>query len=1303
MKVNFLKLPAMPLLLANGILALFTCTAMGQAVPQITQEVNESNVTTLKNNVHPLAQKQYDQGAVPDSTPTGRLTLTLKRSPQQQNALNQFLSDVHTKGTASYHQWLTPAQFGQKYGPADSDMTAVESWLQSHGFTIDKVGVGRTAIEFSGTAGQVKDAFHTELHTYKVNGEIHHANSTNPGIPAALSPVIAAVGTLNDFHPRSQMINLGRANYNLTTHKVTPQWTIGSGPSVAYAVAPEDFATQYNVKPLYNASINGSGQTIGIINETNIDLGLVSAYRKLFGLDGTSTTPNLPHVIIDGQDPGINGAAEEAYLDVETAGAVAPQATVNLYTAADTDYNDGLDLAILRAVEDDTATVLSLSFGGCEAYEGAGYMTYINSVWQQAAAQGQTVMVATGDSGAAVCDTSSELEAFFGRQVNGLASSPWDIAVGGTDFYYNDYATGGASAANYWNTTNDANYGSLKTTIPEQAWNDTPYGFNIITGNPYISAGGGGQSTCAVEGGPLAGQNPMTTLGLGYCVDLGGFPKPAWQVGPGVPNDLVRDLPDISLFAAPGANNSFYPICAFPGDCVNTEPGTTEIIYSAVGGTSASTPAFAGIMALVNQKYGAQGQANYVLYPLAAQKPYIFHDVTIGSNNVQCNPGSLDCSADANGNGYSLQDWPATPGYDLASGLGSVDVNALVTNWSSVTLGSTTTTFSATPTTITHGQAVTLSASVAAGSGSTIPTGAVAVVADTTLPANKGQTVIPLNSTGAGTASVNSLPGGSYNLYGRYSGDTTFATSQSTPVSITVNPENSVIQISAFQNQTSPYPPQTPLGKSVQYGTIVGIDLQIAGAAGTVDGIATGTTAYSDNGSSIATLPLNSNGASVYSSAGWTVGSHSVTASYSGDASYNASTTSAGSPIAFTVTQGATQTSLVPNATTIPPGGSLVVQASVLGNAGGAPPSGNVTFTLGGQTQTAALTPGISPTGPVQGVATATFSNLTTGSYTLGASYSGDSNWAASTAAGVPVTAAGANGLASSTTTLVLTSPSSLSAIQPGTLVTFTATVASASGSGTAPTGTVQFITSGYAFGPDGGNPISLVPGSGATSTATITFPAYASLSGSNQFYAIYSGDPVYNTSSSAALSFNNSDADFSILTNNINISVSSGSSGTANLTLSSINQFSGNVTLTCTVTGSGTPVPLCTVPATVAVAASGQATATVQFATSIPATTSQLAPAAGLWTLGGGAAFASVFLLGIPARRRKRLVMFTVVLCAVASGALFGCGGGGTKPAPIPPTPTPPLLVPAGTYTAVIAATNGTTTHNVSVAIVVQ
>ncbi len=520
-------------------------------------------------------------------------------------------------------------------------------------------------------------------------------------------------------------------------------------------------------------------------------------FRSLFGLPA-----NPPQVIIDGNDPGVdginnpagpNGASVEAYLDVEWSGAVAPKATIDLVIAADTALQSGLTLAMEHAVYANIAPVMSLSFGNCEstlAYYGEN--TFINSLWEQAAAQGITVMVSTGDSGSAGCDSSGAEYAVGGQAVNGFASTPYNVAVGGTDFYYGPLSEGlvamQAKAASYWNTaaSNSTPAVSIKGVIPEQPWNGSQYA-------PTLSSVSNPSPTGTDIQGGSGGSSIIYTT------------KPAWQTGFG---DTVRDLPDVSLFASDGWNASYYPLCAVDGDCLPVSSGSVQV--SGVGGTSASTPAFAGIMALVNQsqtqKLGSpqrQGQANFVLYPLSKQFPAAFHDVANGTNSVPCELGTPACIQVSNpvtiidpNTGASITEgeigagttaeYNAVAGYDEASGLGTIDANVLINNWNKVAFASSTTTLTPSETSFLHGTPITVFGGV---TGSGTPTGDVALMTDSSEPLQQGQGIYTL-SGGAFSGSIGTLPGGTYNIWGMYGGDTKNAASSSTPVPITVSPEN---------------------------------------------------------------------------------------------------------------------------------------------------------------------------------------------------------------------------------------------------------------------------------------------------------------------------------------------------------------------------------------------------------------------------------------------------------------------------------------------------------------------------------
>ncbi|HZD75841.1 MAG TPA: protease pro-enzyme activation domain-containing protein, partial [Acidobacteriaceae bacterium] len=819
---------------------------------------NSQQRVTLKGNVRPMPRRARDLGAVDLSLPASRVLLLLKRPAGQEAALQQFIAEAHTPGTASYHHWLTPAQLGSQFGPADSDVQAVVAWLESQGFAVGKVSDARTTIEFSGTAGQIESAFATKVHSFQLDGVPHISNVTDLQIPAALAPVVAGISPLNDFRPkplhtapvaRTLISAPTSANPNAVTsvarnaESVSTRSNYTDATSGLLVVTPADFATIYNtpnqtLNKNYAASSNltGTGVTIGIAGDSNIDPANVANYRKLFGL------PTLtPTVIVDGNDPGIVPDEEvEALLDLEVASAVAPAANLTLYTAQNTTFQAGLYLAIQRALDDNAVNILNVSFGGCEAYQGQGGNLEILNFWEQAAAQGISVTVSTGDSGSAGCDDgNTETSAALGLQVNGLASTPFNIAVGGTDF--NQNAT---NIPQYWSQTNSSIGGSALKYIPEIPWNDStttigPLSGNVpfqgsTTGNTNIVGAGGGFSHC------LDANVDPNTGNILSCTSA--YAKPSFQSSFGTQS--ARELPDVSLFASNGFDGSIWFLCASgiggdqPGqqDCTTPPSGSivngTYTAFQTIGGTSASAPAFAGVLALVVQNLqsgGATnvrlGQADYTLYPLSQQQSASFHDVTTGNNSVVCLSGSLNCGA----NGF-LTGYNAATGYDLASGLGSVDATQLVQNWSNVHFTPTTTTLtvngSAAPVTVEHGHSVSVGVTVS-GSGGT-PTGNVALVGSGTPAAAAVQatvaspSILTLANGTATNANYTYLPGGSYNLSANYGGDGTFAPSVSTPpiaVTVTAEPSTLELLIQEFSASTG----QGAGVTSVPYGTYVSV------------------------------------------------------------------------------------------------------------------------------------------------------------------------------------------------------------------------------------------------------------------------------------------------------------------------------------------------------------------------------------------------------------------------------------------------------------------------------------------------
>ena len=458
------------LLLSSPILTLAQTSLVR---PRVTQSIDMQQLVTLRGNVHPLARPQFDQGAAPDDLPMERMLLVLQRGADQEVSLRKLLDQQQDKSSPQFHKWLTPEQFGEQFGPADADIQAVTQWLTSQGFRVTKVGAGRTVIEFSGTAGLVRQALGTEIHKFLVNGVTYSANATDPRIPAALSCVIEGFDTLDDFPQRPLHEKLGTFRRTKATGEVRPLFTIPVSGGYYIAVGPADFATIYNINPLYSAGTTGAGQAIAVVGETDINIQDVRDFRSMFGLPA-----NDPQIIVNGPDPGINGDEEEADLDVEWTGAVAKGATIDFVVSESTESTAGIDLSSLYIIDNNLAPVMSLSYGGCEA-QGDGTNAFHNSLWEQAAAQGITVVVASGDSGSAGCDYSQlgETAALYGLAVSDKASTPFNVAVGGTDF--NDVAV----AASYWNLNNASpGQNSALSYIPEMPWNDSCASSGLKTG-----------------------------------------------------------------------------------------------------------------------------------------------------------------------------------------------------------------------------------------------------------------------------------------------------------------------------------------------------------------------------------------------------------------------------------------------------------------------------------------------------------------------------------------------------------------------------------------------------------------------------------------------------------------------------------------------------------------------------------------------------------------------------------------------------------------------------------------------------
>jgi hypothetical protein len=684
--------------------------------PQVVQAIQESDRIALHGNVRPEAQPANDRGRVADTLPLEHMLLQLKRSPEQEKALQQFIDELHTKSSPNFHHWLSASEFGERFGLAPADLDAVTAWLESHGLRVNVVYPSGMLIDFSGTAGQVRAAFQTEIHYIEAKGERHIANMSNPRIPAALASVITGVVSLHDFRPHPM--------YRL--RKAKPEFTFTDFlGGLNYAVVPADLATIYNLNPVFAAGLTGQGQTIVLIEDTDVfSAADWSTFRSTFGLAGYSSASfTQVHPPAPPSQPSNNCGAPgviplndaEAILDAQWASAAAPGAATVIAACADTQTTFGGLIAMQNLINGSSAppSIMSISYGQCETMNGEAANAAYYSAYQQAVAEGVSVFVAAGDSGAAGCDN-NVATATHGIGVNAFASTPYNVAVGGTDF--SDTFAG--TNDSYWSLGNSANFGSALSYVPETPWNDscagqlvsdyfgypTTYGPFSFCNDPILGfllmttvAGGGGPSQCAT------GTPSTDGVVSGSCA---GWSKPSWQSVLGNPGDGVRDTPDISLFAADGLWSHFYIFCWSDTANGGAACGSDPSLWSGAGGTSFSAPILAGVQALINQRAGGpQGNPAPVYYQLAAAEygstgsaacnssngtgvsaDCTFYDVTLGDMDVDCS--GPNCYLGGGDVGVlSISDTEFAPaygtstGWDFATGIGTLNVANLVNNW----------------------------------------------------------------------------------------------------------------------------------------------------------------------------------------------------------------------------------------------------------------------------------------------------------------------------------------------------------------------------------------------------------------------------------------------------------------------------------------------------------------------------------------------------------------------------------------------------------------------------------------------
>jgi Pro-kumamolisin, activation domain/Bacterial Ig-like domain (group 3) len=1235
------KFLALPALAAVAVCLCAPQLLAAQSVPdRIVQNVAASKLVSLNDRPAQL-KNAVDLGRIAPATPMNGMVLVLQPSAPQQQALATLMKQQQQPGSAEYHKWLTPQQFGEQFGVSQNDLKQVTGWLQSQGFHVDRVSNSRSWVVFSGNSSQVEQAFHTQLHKFSLNGATHLANSTATSIPQALTPVVRGVMSLNDFFSKPNLV---------FDKKPRAMTTLSNGQ---YALSPGDYATIYDINPVYKAGINGAGQSIAIVGRSDVDPVDIQDFTALFG----APTINL-NIINNGPDPGIVATdVVEQTLDVTWSGAVAPGATIDLVVTGSTATTDGVILSMAYIVDNDLAPIMTTSYGSCEAFEGQAYASYFAVLHEQAAAEGISSFVSAGDSGGAGCDNpDTETVAQLGFGINGVASSPYDVAVGGTEFLDQ------ANPSQYWSPNNNQNGASALSYIPEMAWNESSAGSSI-------DAGGGGSSIF--------------------------YGKPAWQTGTGVPQDGARDIPDVSLTSS---LHDGYIVClrSLGGDC-------SQGFFFLVGGTSAASPSFAGIMALINQKTNTSwGNPDPIIYSLANGSKYntIFHDITVGNNMVPAASGNMI--------GYDTG-----TGYDLATGWGSVDVNQLVNAWVATGTGPSGVSLSVnggtTPLTVTHGTLLTLASAVSpvAAPGAPTPpaaTGDIAYIANS----SSGNTALGVATLTAGATTLQTpvLPGGTQTITAHYAGDANYAAQLSTSVTVTVTPENSATNLGSG---TSP---------TIQYG--MGKDLDAFVASGSNANLSpnSGTVTFNDGATALATIPIAggelppsttlgggggvygslTGGAATYTVPYLNVGSHNITAAFSGNASYNASTSAA---LPVTVTQVPYQQTLVTiESNVLQPlvNTPVALSASVaLGNGGSpkAPITGTFTFYDGANTLGTGTISGQSSPGLYAATLNATFT--TAGAHYIYAVYNGDTNVAGGAASSAVTLTVGST--SATQTTLTVTSTSQ--PIYLGQAVTLTANVMGSSSS-PAVAGTVTFYDGTTSLG------TATVAGGAATlTTSSLT-------GGTHNIYAAYGGSSNFIKSQSQVTQVTVND--FTLTAGSSSTSVVAGGSAAVPITVTAVGDIPMTVSLTCNGLPSGAACSFspskvtpgsASVVSTMVISTAGPTLSPAARSTAVHAAlnTSGAKPgSSGMALRFGGAFFLGLPLFGLGWTRKRKFLtaIFGLVGLAVLFGAmgLTGCGGSGSGGQKY--TITNPGT-PAGTSTVTVTATAGSITHTVTVSLIVQ
>jgi hypothetical protein len=1335
------------MLSAAGLHAQTLTTTVGagnrlQASALPAPDAGQAGLVTLRGNTRPEANAKNDRGRVSDDLTLNHMMLQLRRSPAQEQALQQFINDIHDHASPLFHHWITATEFGQRYGVAPAEVARVTDWLQSQGFKVNLVYPNQMVIDFTGSAGQIRQAFHTEIHHLLVNGQAHIANMSDPQIPAALASTVAGVVSLNDFRAHSTLRR--HANYTVTS----------SGP---WLVAPADLWTIYNFNPAFAQGISGQGQTIVLIEDTDLYTTQDwSDYRSVFGLASAYPLGSLTQVHPPSSptnnctDPGVvsgsDGPDAEAALDVEMATAGAPSAAIELASCSDTETNLGFFIALQNLINGGSPpAIVSSSMGISESLLGAAANAYVNSVYQQAVTEGVSVFVSSGDSGAAYSDQNEGDKDYakYGITVSGFTTTPYNVSVGGTDFADSYEGTN----ATYWNATNAANYGSALSYIPEIPWNETcasvligdylgvlpTYGSSGLCNNATdvdtygllnIGAGGGGPSGCATGAPSTAG------VVSGTCA---GYPKPSWQSGfIGNPSDGVRDIPDVSLFASTGspAWGHAYIICfSDPNNDGLPCSGAPDTWVSA-GGTSASAPVWAAIQSLANQASGSRwGNPDSEYYSRAATEygvggstscksalgntvasNCIFYDVTQipllytgtgtgGDNDVPCS-GTIDCYLPSGTYGVlstSSQAYQpafgAATGWDFTTGIGTVNVSNLVSSFISL---------------------ISVGFSAPSLSFGNQPT-------STTSPAQ----VETVTNTGTGNLTISTVTIGGTNA-------SDFATSADTCTGATVTPDNTcTVSVTFTPSATG------SLSASLNFTDNASNSPQTVDLTGTgvttpvpVAGVSPGSLTFSNQGvgttstSQPVTLSNTGNAAltitSIIDSANFSLGSPSNTCAgsvaASGSCTINVTfTPTATGTLTGTLTITDNSNGVTASTQTVNLTGTGVATAPVAGvspgsltfsNQGVGTTSGSQPVTLS-NTGTAALT--ITSIIDSANFSFGSPSNTCAGSVAASGSCTINVTFAPTatgTLTGTLTITDNSNGVTGSTQTVNLTgtgvATAPVAGVSPGSLTFSNQNLGTTSGSqpvtlsntGTAAL-TISNIGTSANFGQSNNCAGSVAASGSCTINVTFTPTATGTLTGTLTITDNSNG--VAGSTQRVALSGTGQDFSFAAASgSSTSATVTPGAAANYTLSVGGESGFNQSVSFTCT----GAPSEAtCTVSPSTLTPGSSATNITVSVKTTAPSLSvprsRPLPPAAPLSPgLRGLLMLALVLALmawAIGRRNQLGVSRWRSTLVPLASGLLLalalaaGCGGGSSVS-----TPPPNLGTPAGTYTLTVTGSTG-------------